>query len=108
MFNVLCSCSDEYVTHIGFHTIRLTAVNYSNSPAVEITISIVSKIENLSISSSDNLVYSKNPFQYEVHLKGGNNVTVKIDYGNGISNETFVKDAYNVGRGGFCILGSYR
>ena len=108
MFDILCAYSNECITHIGFHTIRLTAVNYSNSPAVEITVSIISKIKNLSISSSDSLIYSKNPFQYEVHLKGGNNVTVKIDYGNGISNETFVGDAYNVATDGFRVTGSYR
>ena len=60
----------------------------------------------LTLSSAPDVVSSKDLFQYKVSLRGGNDVTLKIDFGDGKSKETFIKDAYS--RDDFQMTGSYR
>lgn len=85
----------------------MTALNIINSPIIEIEVRVISKIWDLTLSSS-HVVSSKDQYeyQYKVSLRGGNDVKLRIDFGGGKSNETFIKDAYS--RDDFQVTGIYR
>lgn len=86
----------------------MTALNTFNSPIIEIEVRVISKIWDLTLSSSPDVVSSKNQYeyQYKVSLRGGNDVKLRIDFGDGKSNETLIKDAYS--RDDFQMTGIYR
>lgn len=80
---------------LGSHVIYLTASNKFSSANTSAIVSVLSKIKEHDVSTSKSWANIGENVELFVKIKGGNNIKLKVDFGDGTMGKYLVNDAYS-------------
>lgn len=81
--------------NLGSHVIYLTASNKYSSENTSVIVSVLSKIKEHNLSTSKPWANIGENVELFVKIKGGNNINLKADFGDGTVGKYIVNDAYS-------------